>query len=53
MILKFFLHISRDEQRQRFEKRLEKPDKRWKFSLGDLDVRKRWDDYQAPPTRRR
>jgi PPK2 family polyphosphate:nucleotide phosphotransferase len=47
VILKFFLHVSRDEQRQRFEKRLENPDKRWKFSLGDLEVRKRWDDYQA------
>jgi PPK2 family polyphosphate:nucleotide phosphotransferase len=47
VILKFFLHISRDEQRDRFQKRLENPDKRWKFSLGDLDVRKQWDAYRA------
>jgi polyphosphate kinase 2 (PPK2 family) len=39
------LHISRDEQRQRFQKRLDNPDKRWKFSLGDLEVRAQWDDY--------
>jgi PPK2 family polyphosphate:nucleotide phosphotransferase len=44
-ILKFMLHISRDEQRQRFQKRLDNPDKRWKFSLGDLGVRAQWDDY--------
>jgi PPK2 family polyphosphate:nucleotide phosphotransferase len=44
-ILKFMLHISRDEQRERFQKRLDNPDKRWKFSLGDLEVRARWDDY--------
>lgn len=47
VILKFFLHVSRDEQKARFEKRLENPDKRWKFSRGDLDVRSRWDAYQA------
>lgn len=46
-ILKFFLHISRDEQRQRFQKRLDNPEKQWKFSLGDLEVRTQWDDYQA------
>jgi len=46
-ILKFFLHISKDEQKERLEARLENPDKHWKFSLGDLDERKRWDDYQA------
>ena len=45
-ILKFFLHISKDEQKERLEARLENPDKHWKFSLGDLDERKRWDDYQ-------
>lgn len=44
-ILKFFLHIDRDEQRERFEARLADPTKRWKFRLGDLEVRKRWDDY--------
>jgi PPK2 family polyphosphate:nucleotide phosphotransferase len=47
VMLKLFLHISFDEQRDRFQKRLDNPDKRWKFSLGDLDVRKHWDDYQA------
>jgi PPK2 family polyphosphate:nucleotide phosphotransferase len=46
-ILKFFLHISKDEQKERLEARLENPDKHWKFSLGDLEERKRWDDYQA------
>ncbi len=45
-ILKFFLHISKEEQKERLEARLENPDKHWKFSLGDLDERKRWDDYQ-------
>jgi PPK2 family polyphosphate:nucleotide phosphotransferase len=44
-ILKFFLHISKDEQRKRFESRLQEPHKRWKFSLGDLPVREQWDDY--------
>ena len=46
-ILKFMLHISRDEQRERFQKRLDNPDKRWKFRLGDLDARARWDEYLA------
>lgn len=45
LILKFFLHISREEQRQRFLTRLEEPDKRWKFSMGDVRERERWDDY--------
>ena len=44
-ILKFFLHIDRDEQKERFEERLERPDKNWKFSRGDLKVRDQWDDY--------
>jgi PPK2 family polyphosphate:nucleotide phosphotransferase len=44
-ILKFFLWIDEDEQKERFEARLEDPSKRWKFRLGDLDERKRWDDY--------
>jgi PPK2 family polyphosphate:nucleotide phosphotransferase len=44
-ILKFFLYIDRDEQRQRFQARLDDPAKRWKFRLGDLEERKRWDDY--------
>ncbi len=46
-IAKFFLHISRDEQRQRFQDRLDDPAKRWKFSTGDLAERARWDDYTA------
>jgi PPK2 family polyphosphate:nucleotide phosphotransferase len=46
-IVKFFLHIDRDEQRQRFEARLADETKRWKFKLGDLEVRQRWDDYMA------
>ncbi len=45
-IIKFFLHISRDEQRRRLESRLENPDKRWKFSVGDLHERLLWDRYQ-------
>ncbi len=46
-IVKFFLHISRDEQRQRLQDRLDDPSKRWKFSMGDLAERARWDDYMA------
>lgn len=45
-VLKFFLHISRDEQRRRLEARLAEPHKRWKFSAGDLAERARWDDYR-------
>lgn len=44
-ILKFFLHISLDEQKERLQARLGEPHKRWKFSLGDLDERKLWPDY--------
>ena len=44
-ILKFFLHISRDEQKKRLQARLDDPRKWWKFSLGDLKERGRWDDY--------
>lgn len=44
-ILKFFLHISKDEQRERFLARLNEPDKQWKFSRGDLVVREKWDRY--------
>ena len=47
VIVKFFLHISKDEQKRRFEERLQRPDKRWKFRRGDLDERARWDDYMA------
>lgn len=44
-ILKFFLHISREEQKERFEDRLKEPGKNWKFSMGDLEKRQQWDDY--------
>jgi PPK2 family polyphosphate:nucleotide phosphotransferase len=46
-IVKLFLHISKDEQRERLQSRLDEPHKRWKFALGDLAERERWDDYQA------
>jgi PPK2 family polyphosphate:nucleotide phosphotransferase len=46
-VLKFFLHIDRDEQRQRLKQRLADPEKRWKLSLSDLDDRQRWDDFMA------
>lgn len=46
-ILKFFLHISKDEQKERFQERLDNPDKHWKFSKADLEVRKQWDAYQT------
>jgi PPK2 family polyphosphate:nucleotide phosphotransferase len=46
-IRKFFLHISREEQAERLRARLDDPSKHWKFSLGDLAERERWDDYTA------
>jgi PPK2 family polyphosphate:nucleotide phosphotransferase len=46
-ILKFYLHISKDEQKERFQDRLDRPDKHWKFSIGDLPVRNKWDVYMA------
>ena len=45
-IVKFFLHISKEEQAERFRKRLENPEKHWKFRAADLEERKYWDDYQ-------
>jgi PPK2 family polyphosphate:nucleotide phosphotransferase len=45
-VLKFVLHISKDEQKRRLESRLTNPDKRWKFRLDDLKERALWDDYQ-------
>ena len=45
-ILKFFLHISKDEQLSRFKDRLDDPEKRWKVSAADYADRARWDDYQ-------
>jgi PPK2 family polyphosphate:nucleotide phosphotransferase len=44
-IVKFFLHISKDEQKRRLRSRLEEDHKRWKFDLNDLDERAHWDDY--------
>ena len=46
-ILKFMLHISKDEQADRLRDRIAKPEKRWKFNPGDLDDRALWDDYMA------
>ena len=46
VILKFFLHISKDEQKRRLESRLSDSHKNWKFDPADLAERKRWDDYQ-------
>jgi PPK2 family polyphosphate:nucleotide phosphotransferase len=45
-IIKFFLHLSKEEQRRRFLARIDEPTKNWKFSLADIAERKRWDDYQ-------
>jgi PPK2 family polyphosphate:nucleotide phosphotransferase len=45
LIRKFFLHISKDEQERRFLKRLDEPEKNWKFSIGDLKERASWPDY--------
>jgi PPK2 family polyphosphate:nucleotide phosphotransferase len=47
IVLKFFLHISPEEQRQRLLARLDEPAKRWKFSVGDIAERKLWDKYMA------
>jgi PPK2 family polyphosphate:nucleotide phosphotransferase len=46
LIRKFFLHISKEEQRRRFLARLEEPGKNWKFEAADLSERDRWDDYR-------
>jgi PPK2 family polyphosphate:nucleotide phosphotransferase len=47
VVLKFFLHLSKEEQRRRFLDRLDVPAKRWKFSMDDVRERKHWDAYQA------
>ena len=44
-IIKFFLHLSKEEQRQRFLARIDEPDKNWKFSMGDMNERELWSDY--------
>ena len=46
LVLKLFLHVSKEEQRKRFLNRIEEPPKRWKFSMNDVNERKLWDDYQ-------
>lgn len=46
-ILKFFLHISKDEQLQRFKDRIDDPSKHWKVAAGDFAERQKWDDYMA------
>ena len=51
VILKFFLNVSREEQRERFLERLEEPAKNWKFSLADIAERKLWPTISWPPTR--
>jgi PPK2 family polyphosphate:nucleotide phosphotransferase len=47
IVRKFFLHVSPDEQRQRFLERLDEPGKNWKFSLADVRERRHWADYMA------
>ena len=47
LILKFFLNVSREEQRKRFLDRIDEPAKNWKFSMGDVSERKLWDEYMA------
>ncbi len=46
VIRKFFLHVSKEEQKRRFMARLEEPEKNWKFSASDIRERKHWNDYQ-------
>ena len=46
IILKFFLHVSRKEQKERFLERLDRPEKNWKFSRADVSERRHWSDYQ-------
>ncbi len=44
-IVKFYLHLSKDEQRKRFLERIDEPEKNWKFSLADIEERKFWKQY--------
>jgi PPK2 family polyphosphate:nucleotide phosphotransferase len=46
-VLKFFLNVSKEEQRKRFLDRIDEPGKRWKFSMADVTERERWDDYMT------
>ena len=45
-VVKFFFNMSKDEQKERFLKRMKNPDKQWEFSFSDVEERKKWDDYQ-------
>jgi polyphosphate kinase 2 (PPK2 family) len=47
LILKFFLHLSKDEQKIRFLDRIDSPEKNWKFSMADAKERLHWDEYQS------
>ena len=47
IVFKFYLNVSKDEQKNRLLRRLDKPSKNWKFSADDLDERKLWDQYQS------
>jgi PPK2 family polyphosphate:nucleotide phosphotransferase len=49
-VIKIFLNVSRDEQKERFQERLERPDKNWKFRAGDLDDRARWPEFMEAYT---
>jgi polyphosphate kinase 2 (PPK2 family) len=46
LVVKFFLHVSKNEQKRRFLERAEEPEKNWKFSGSDMSERERWDEYQ-------
>ena len=46
-IIKFFLHLSKEEQRKRFLARIDEPEKNWKFSLADIEERKFWKNYMT------
>jgi PPK2 family polyphosphate:nucleotide phosphotransferase len=50
VVIKFFLHVSKAEQKKRFLGRIQEPQKHWKFSVDDIKGRDRWDDYQAAYT---
>jgi PPK2 family polyphosphate:nucleotide phosphotransferase len=50
VIIKFFLHVSKQEQKRRFLERINEPEKHWKFSAQDVEERAYWDDYQAAYT---
>jgi PPK2 family polyphosphate:nucleotide phosphotransferase len=45
VVVKFFLHVSREQQRTRFLERIDHPEKNWKFNLGDVEERQHWDEY--------